>query len=182
MKYRAWREYRDRYPELVVLTEADEFPELTRAVEALLPASARARLEAADLVRSPRATSWCAARPGEAYLIYATSGATVELDLSSERGTFGVSWIDPATGTLQPGGSPVTGGATATLTPPAGLAGHPTAAWLTPVRPLERGARRGREPGDRRGAAYDRGSLRIGMDPVARRNFLLFAGRGGGSH
>jgi hypothetical protein len=137
MKYRAWREYRDRHPDLVVLTEADEYPELTRAVEARVPAAARAGLAPSDLVRSPRETSWCVARRGEAYLVYATGGAAVVLDLARERGTFDVSWIDSATGGVQ-AGEPLAAGATVTLTPPPGLAGRPTAAWLTRV-PAVRG-------------------------------------------
>ncbi len=50
MKYRAWREYRDAHPTLVLLWNDDAYPLLTSAVERLVPAGARAATRPADLV------------------------------------------------------------------------------------------------------------------------------------
>lgn len=130
MKYRAWREYRDGHPQLVVLTAFDEYPELTRAVEQALPPAQRAGLAASDLVRSPRESAWCAARPGEAYLVYAIDGSGVQLDLHDAAGRYTVAWLDTGTGMLL-GAGVVTAGSLVTLTPPAAVAGRPTAAWLS---------------------------------------------------
>jgi len=126
MKYRAWREYRDAFPGVVTLWNGDEFPDLTRAVEAGVPSAARQGSVPADRVRSPRESAWCVTRPGDGqFLVYSVEGRAVTLDLSNLSGTFSVIWFTPG-GAVPPRDS-VAGGAVVTLTPPGAA---PAAAWL----------------------------------------------------
>lgn len=128
MRYRGWREYRDRHPALVLLTEQDEFPELTQAIERAIPAAVRAATRPAPLVTVPRESSWCMARPGETYVVYAIAGAPVTLDLTTDATSFSVTWIGE--GTQARDSDRVSGGRVVTLTPPASIAGRPAVAWL----------------------------------------------------
>lgn len=132
MRYRAWREYRDRYPRLVTLWNGDEYPALTRAVEQGIPVSARAGAQPTELVRAPRDTSWAVAKPGETLLVYSTAGLPVELDLSQDVATYSVRWIGPgAERSLSPTAQ-VRGGSVVKLEPP--VAGTPSVAWLSRVK------------------------------------------------
>ncbi|HEX6183452.1 MAG TPA: DUF6298 domain-containing protein [Pyrinomonadaceae bacterium] len=133
MRYRAWREYRDRYPELVLLRESDEYPELSRAVERSIPREVRASTRPAPLVLTHRDTSWVSADPGRAYVVYTTAGEAVELDLSGDANVYEVAWLDSATGRLRKSAGRVRGGGRVTLAPPKGGAGRPRAAWLSKV-------------------------------------------------
>ena len=128
MRYRAWREYRDSYPRLVVLFEHDAYPELTRAVESSIPAPVRAATRPAPLVRTGLDSSWCMARRGETYVVYTLGGAAVALDLSADPGTYSVSWVDAGTGALDRAPQTIRGGRVVTLRPP--VASRPTVAWL----------------------------------------------------
>jgi len=134
MKYRAWREYRDRFPRLVLLWNGDEYSDLTRAVEAAIPAAARGGMRPADLVRTHLDTSWCMARPGDAYMVYVMSGDSIEIDLARDPVSFALSWLDTSTGALQKVNERLTGGRVVTLGPPAGGRGRPWVAWLTRTR------------------------------------------------
>lgn len=130
-RYRALREYRDAFPELVILRKNDEFAPLTAAIEKNIPAAARAKTRAAALVRSPRATSWAMAAPGSAYLVYDLGGEPIELDLAADSGAFKLAWLDAASGDLRPASESVTAGKVVTLTPPASDSKRPLVAWLT---------------------------------------------------
>jgi hypothetical protein len=134
MKYRAWREYRDRFPTIVLLWNGDEYPAVTRAVEAAIPAAARAGMRPADVVRTHADTSWCLAKLGDAYLVFAMSGDSIELDLSGDRTSFAASWLDVSTGALHKVTERVNGGRVVTLPPPSGGAARPWVAWLTRVK------------------------------------------------
>ena len=94
MKYRAWREYRDGIPALVLLWNGDVYPALTRAVERALPDAIREGMRPADRVRSHRDTSWCMARGTDAFLVYSMNGDAVDLDLTDAPGSYAVSWLD----------------------------------------------------------------------------------------
>jgi hypothetical protein len=130
MKYRAWREYRDRYPRLVTLWNGDEYPELTRAIERALPSGARAGMRPAGLVRSHLDSSWCLAGR-DAFLLYSMNGDAIGLDLAAARGPFVVSWLDPTTGMMQKAAATIPGGSVVTLAPPAAGTGRPWVALLT---------------------------------------------------
>ena len=101
MRYRAWREYRDGHPSLVLLFGGDEYPSLTRAIEQAIPAPVRATTRPAALVRTRLDSSWCMARPGETYVVYLLGGDAVDLDLSGDAKVYTVSWLDAEAGTLR---------------------------------------------------------------------------------
>jgi hypothetical protein len=130
MRYRALREYRDRYPRLVILSDNDEFPALTRGVEAVVPASVRETLRPLPLVRAPQASAWGVGRPGESYIVYSMDGSPVEIDLSSDAEAYDVQWIDSATGAAHKARARLTGGGVASLAPPEPNTGRSWAAWM----------------------------------------------------
>lgn len=129
MHYRARREYRDSYPELVLLEPGDEFPDVTRAVEALVPRDVRSSTRPADIVRHPRETSWAMADPGRAYVVYAMAGGTVDLDLTNDVASYELQFVDAAAPVLVPAAA-IPGGRVVTLTPPPALSTRPWVAWL----------------------------------------------------
>ena len=127
MQYRAWREYRDRHPELVLLTEHDHFPQLTAVVEEALPDEIRAGLEPTAAVTVGGESAWASrkAATGE-WLVYSIAGEVPQLDPALIEGRFGVRWIGPA------GAAVVTSWTSGTpLAPPAAVEA-PWAAWLVP--------------------------------------------------
>jgi hypothetical protein len=145
MRYRTVREYRDRYPNLVVLSAAlaagtaapttgavasGEFAEVTRVVETVVPAATRAGMRPLSIVRTPRESAWCSGRPGDQLLVYTMAGAPVELDLAQDATTYDVQWLDPAAGGTHRSRVRVTGAAVVTLTPPEGGTGRPWVAYL----------------------------------------------------
>ena len=70
------------------------------------------------------------AAPGVAYLVYTMAGEPVELDLTRETGEFSLSWLDSASGELQPAPHGVTTGKMVTLAPPTAETKRPWVAWL----------------------------------------------------
>jgi len=130
-RYRALREYRDAFPNLVIIRKPDDFPTLTAAIEQAIPSAARAQTRAANLVRRQPARSWCMAAPGRAYLVYTMAGESVDLDLSGDSGEFALSWLDSSTGELRAATAPITAGHLATLAPPTEHTNRPWVAWLT---------------------------------------------------
>ena len=130
MRYRALREYRDRYPSLVVLTAKDEFPAVSKAVEAVVPATTRAGMRPLAIVKAPRESAWCMGRPGEQLLVYTMTGAPVELELGADTAGYDVQWIDATTAAVHRTRARIAGGAPAMLTPPDGGAGRAWVAWL----------------------------------------------------
>ena len=130
-RFRAFREYRDAFPNLVLIRKNDDFPALTAAIEKNIPSAARALTRSAALVRGAPATSWCMAAPGKAYLVYTMAGEAVELDLTHDTGNFALAWIDSASGELRAAAEQVVGGKIAALTPPVADARRPWVAWLT---------------------------------------------------
>ncbi|MEO6567310.1 MAG: DUF6298 domain-containing protein [Opitutaceae bacterium] len=132
-RYRMFREYRDAFPDLVQLRRTDDFPAVTAAIEKAIPSAARAKLRPAGLVSGQPATSWAMAAVGQGYLVYTMAGEPVELDLSGDKSTYQLRWLDTATGELQPAaGSAVAGGAKISLQPPSAPAKRPWVAWLSP--------------------------------------------------
>lgn len=133
MRYRAWREYADKAPELVFLFPEDLFPDLTRAVEARLPADVRRASLMTDEARTedgePSKTAWALVTPSGGRLVYSIDGAPVHL---SVIGRWSVQWIGSKSDQVLQTRS--TG---AKLEPPTQLLGQAWAAWLTPdtIRP-----------------------------------------------
>ena len=134
MKYRAWREYADKAPDLVFLFPQDLFPELTKAVEAAVPDEVRRGSvmtdEAVTEAGTPSTTAWSTALRGGERLIYSTDGGEVRLRLG---GRWRVTWISEG------GSVPIDGAAEAidgalSLRPPPAIAGRAWAALLTSPR------------------------------------------------
>ncbi len=130
-RYRALREYRDRYPDLVLLSRDDPFPALSRGVEATVPREMRAAARPVPLQGHDAGSSWAIGAPGQGYLVYATAGGSLGLDLRGDPGTYAVIWVDGSSGLAQPQDTLVKGGGTVTLEPPA--TGKAWAAWLSPA-------------------------------------------------
>jgi hypothetical protein len=74
----------------------------------------RAMAPAQSLVNSP---NLCLASAGKEYVVYAPSGGTVTLNLSSATGSFAAEWLNPRTGAIQ-GQTTVSGGASRSFTAP----------------------------------------------------------------
>ena len=130
MRYRAWREYRDNYPDLVIVRKTDDFPALTAALEKNIPAAVRKYTRPDQLLRNHADTAWCRAAPGQTYLVYTMGGEAVDLDLTSDNSRYKLSWLDSASGELCAAGS-VVGGKIVSLAPPATDAvKRPWVAWL----------------------------------------------------
>lgn len=127
MKYRAWREYADRAPDIVLLFPQDLFPDLTRAVEAAVPAGVRKGSVMTNEAGSATPSSWAMATPSGGRLVYSLNGEAVVLAAPSASG-WRVTWIGD-----EAARSEVAGGAEVALDPPPALVGKPWAAWLEPI-------------------------------------------------
>jgi hypothetical protein len=125
MRYRALREYRDQFPDLVIIGQKDEFPGLSQAVEKCVPAAVRKTTRPAALVKSESA--WVQADPAHTYLVYDMNGGAVDLDLSADNNAYSLTWIDAA-GMPNPA-VPLQGGRRLTLSAPS--PGQPSVAWLS---------------------------------------------------
>lgn len=78
MRYRALREYRDRRADLAIVGEEDAFPDLSRAVAAIVSADARAALRPADpLASGPSA--WSVGDGRGRHLVYDVAGGALIL-------------------------------------------------------------------------------------------------------
>jgi hypothetical protein len=97
-----------------------------------VPEPIRAATRDADLVRSPRESSWCTARAGQDYVVYSVEGRSVALDLSGAPGPFTLTWISGQSASTA-GLTTVNGGRLVTLDPPE--TGKPWVAWLTRQTP-----------------------------------------------
>jgi hypothetical protein len=126
MRYRAYREYRDRDADLVVLNADDAFPGLSFAVETSFLAEARAGLRVDRPAVPPTGDAWGSSDADGAVLVYSVAGAAVDLlEAATEERT--VQWTAnsnraPITTVLLPGEG--------RLVPPPEIAGLPWAAWV----------------------------------------------------
>ena len=125
MRYRALREYRDRWPGLVILLADDGFPALSAAVEAQWPAEVRASLRPSDQIAASGET-W-AVEGGGRTLVYSL-GAPATLSAPTTR-PLTASWALP--GRTEPLVTQISPGAAA-LTPPPEAAGGAWAVMLSP--------------------------------------------------
>ena len=126
MRYRAWREYRDRDHQLAIIGVEDPFPDLSQAVETALSVDLRRSLRADPQVLRPNANAWALLNPDGDLVIYSMDGEDIVLDQPLPRAmTF--RWIGsgPATATTVPAG-------TTALHAPSGSVGQPRVALLTP--------------------------------------------------
>ena len=125
--FRAVREYRTRQPDKAVLYSADD--KFGWAV--LMAGGSIANIRNLDdpflLAAIPRmkpmdlpgdtAEQYALCEPGSSYLIYSTSGETIELDLTGAKGVFAVRWLNPKSGEVATSDRTVVGGAKVVLRP-----------------------------------------------------------------
>lgn len=138
MRYRAYREYRDRDPELAIIGVEDGFPELSRLIETTLPAADRAHLRPdIDLVR-PTASGWASSWPDGSALVFSMDGAAIDLAQPIFVATT-ARWISEA-GTAAE--TTLTAGETR-LTAPTALADRP---WVVALRAADRTPSAGDHP------------------------------------
>lgn len=135
---RAVREYRTKFPDKAVTVSLDgangwavlaaggSIPRLPSATDPGLLAAA-ARMKPFELSGPPREV-FALADPGRDYLVWASTGGPVALDLSNYMETFKVGWVDPKTGKVMLAAAPIEAGRMVELRPP----GDRTALlWLT---------------------------------------------------
>jgi hypothetical protein len=132
------REYRDRYPDKAILSEEDQgAPWAVLAAGGSIPKLPRGtapELLAALPRMKPSAPAglndlqWALADPGRDYLVYASSGRSIRLDLPAAGETFSARWIDPRTGQISRSEEGVQGGTVVDL-PIQGTA--PAVLWVT---------------------------------------------------
>ncbi|MBX9614925.1 MAG: hypothetical protein K2X25_04980 [Caulobacteraceae bacterium] len=128
MRYRAYREYRDRNPDLALIGVEDGFPDLSRAIETGWSAAFRATLRPGSPLLEATGTAWAMSAPGGCVMVFSMDGAAVDLDRPLAGGAT-VDWIGqgsvPVTTTLPPGATH--------LTPPPPLANEPWTVVLAPA-------------------------------------------------
>jgi hypothetical protein len=132
------REYRNRYPDKVVLCSLDRadgwavlasggsLPDLPRLKDARL-LEALSRMKPFEPATRPPEGQWALAEAGRNYLVYAASGGKVRLDLTAERGTFVSRRLDPRTGQVAEVAEEVSGGKVIEF---AGPGSGPWVLWL----------------------------------------------------
>lgn len=125
MRYRLYREYRDRRDGLVVVGAEDVWPGLSLAVEKHVPAAVRATLRSGSGPVTETGKGWSLGSAGGASLIYSLDGSVVTLS-QPLGGAARAVWIGedgtPLEAALAAG--------TTTLTPPPAMAGRPVAVWI----------------------------------------------------
>lgn len=108
--YRAVREYREKYPEKVVLYSTDASSRFGWSI--LMAGGSLANIPKIDVPSFYESVSkmqisenqnlnsnfWCLENKGISYLFYLRNTKTVEVDLSNSKGKFEVFWIDSNTG------------------------------------------------------------------------------------
>lgn len=125
MRYRAYREYRDRRADLVVLDADDAFAGLSRAVEAEVGVETRRLLRPDASLMTPTGAAWASSAPDGGMLIYSLDGTSVSLNRPVGGRT--LTWIGEGVA-VETGGQ-----AEPILTPPVALAGRPVALWIAPA-------------------------------------------------
>ena len=128
MRYRAWREYRDRASGLAIIGAEDGFPDLSRQIEAALPAEYRATLRSDSRFLQPTPTAWGLSAPDGSVMLFSMDGASLALD-QVPSAPMTVQWISPtgpvhAVTILEAGES--------VLSAPPSVAGEPWAVRLQP--------------------------------------------------
>ncbi len=127
MRYRAYREYRDRAAGLAMIGVDDPFPTFSRRIETALTASERATLRPDPTLLPPTASAWAASGPDGDALAFSMDGSSLTIRRPF-AGPMSARWISEA-GTADivttlPAGE-------TRLSPPAALAGGP---WSVRLR------------------------------------------------
>lgn len=127
MRYRAWREYRDRDSDLAIIGVEDLFPELSRAIETALPVDFRRSLRVDTQVLRPNANAWALSNPDGDLVVYSMDGGDIVLDRPLPL-AMSVRWIGD--GASAPARDAPAG--TTVLHAPPGSAGWPRVVVLMP--------------------------------------------------
>lgn len=128
MRYRAYREYRDRLPNIALIGIDDDFPELSRRIEATLPPDKRAALRPDPALVRPTSSQWASSAQEGASLVFSMEGNTVPLSVPL-RARMIATWLRP--GADSPVETTVDSGERL-LSPPPGFEEGP---WVVSLRP-----------------------------------------------
>lgn len=129
MRYRAYREYRDRAPDLAIIGVADPFPTLSRRIEAALSDAERTALRLDTTLASPTSGAWAVSDAEGLWAIYSMDGAAVALVRPLAEPMLAV-WLRDGEA---PSATTTVAAGTAALTAPRGADG---AAWVVILRPV----------------------------------------------
>lgn len=120
--FRAVHEYRTKYPDKAVIYSAPVSSVEDRnggwavlmgggSIPNIPGTTDQALLAAISRMKPDEALGrYALAEPGNSYLVYATSGESIQLDLTGARGLFSTSWLNPRNGRIVSNGEPVEGG------------------------------------------------------------------------
>jgi hypothetical protein len=134
--FHAVREYSNKFPDKAILYSANNangwavlmgggsIPNLPATTDKNLLA-ALSRMKPINLPDEV-AGQYALAEPGESYLVYASSGQTIQLDLTNVKGYFEAHWLNPRNGSIVSGGDKVAGGEKVELAP----VFNPCVLWL----------------------------------------------------
>lgn len=126
MRYRAFREYRDRSARLAITGVEDPFPDLSRAVEAAIPDAERSALRPDAQLVPAGSHAWASSDERGRVLAYSVEGEALALAAPTPR-RMSATWLSPTS----PVAASLDAGALV-LTPPPELAGRAWAVWLVP--------------------------------------------------
>ncbi|ADL02246.1 DUF6298 domain-containing protein [Brevundimonas subvibrioides] len=129
MRYRAYREYRDRRPDLAIIGVEDPFPDLSRQLEATLSAEARTAFRPDVTLVRPTPRAWATRAPDGSGLVFSIDGGSVTLDRALPGQTV-ARWIGPGPDAVV---ETRLGAGETQLSPPSGFATGPWAVHLTPA-------------------------------------------------
>lgn len=125
MRYRAYREYRDRNPELAIIGADDLYRDLSHSLETALPAADRRSLRLNTEALRPTPSAWAVSDADGLTVVYSVEGAEVTLDQALTRQTEAV-WL----GETGPSVAADIEAGTTALRPPSGVPGRPWAVIL----------------------------------------------------
>lgn len=125
MRYRAWREYRDRAPDLAFIGVTDPFPALSARIETALQPAERSALRLDEGLVRPTAGAWAVSAANVLSVVYSMDGAEVAL-ARPLTAPMQATWLGD--GEAAPVTTSVAAGS-ATLTPPG------AGAWVVILRP-----------------------------------------------
>jgi len=129
MRYRGWCENRFPHPALVLLDASDDFPQLTLAVEQVVPATVRQGLRRSELAAAPAADGWALQADRGDVLAFVGGSKGLRLEGAAGAGLTQVRWVGAS---QAPPPEPVeTEGTSIVLHPPGGGRDGAWFAWLT---------------------------------------------------
>ena len=117
MRYRAWREYRDRSASLVLLGETNPNPTLAGGRGGRAGRRSTAPPAGGSRASNQR-TVWADGIMGDTYVAYSIEGRPIVLDLAGDAATYRVTWVDGLKSATRQAAPVTRAGDVVTLTPP----------------------------------------------------------------